>query len=58
MDVLSDTRVHQSLSRDVVVKRIKRGWIPEIAVTKGIADEAKAGDTKLRDKLVKKSLKL
>lgn len=48
MDVLSDTRVHPSLSRDVVVKRIKRGWIPEIAVTKGIADEAKAGDTKLR----------
>lgn len=48
MDILHDTRVHPLLSRDVLVKRLKRGWIPEIAVTKGLADEAKAGDTKLR----------
>lgn len=48
MDILHDTRVHPLLSRDVLVKRLKRGWIPEIAVTKGLADEAKAGDTKIR----------
>ena len=48
MDVLNDTRIHPSLTRDVIVKRLKRGWIPEIAVTKGCADEAKAGDTRVR----------
>jgi len=47
-DALSDTRVHPLITRDVIVKRIKRGFLPEIAVTKGVADEAKAGDTKVR----------
>ena len=47
-DALNDTRVHPLITRDVIVKRIKRGFIPEIAVTKGVADEAKAGDTKVR----------
>lgn len=50
MDVLSDTRIHPALTRDVIVKRIKRGEIPEIALTRGVCDEAKAGDTKLRKK--------
>jgi hypothetical protein len=50
MDFLNDTRVHPALTRDVVVKRIKRGFIPEIALTKGVADEAKVGDTPQRRK--------
>mgnify|MGYP003538868323 FL=1 len=48
MDILNDTRVHPSITRDVIVKRLKRGWLGEIAVTKGVADEAKAGDTRVR----------
>jgi hypothetical protein len=48
MDILNDTRIHPSVTRDVVVKRLKRGWIPEISVTKGVSDEAKAGDTRVR----------
>lgn len=50
MDFLNDTRVHPAVTRDVVVKRIKRGEIPEVALTKGVADENKVGDTKLRRK--------
>lgn len=48
MDFLNDTRIEPSLTRDVIVKRIKRGERPEIALTKGVCDEAKAGDTKKR----------
>ena len=48
MDILEDARIHPLVTRDVIVKRIKRGWIPEIAVTRGVADETKAGDTKVR----------
>lgn len=48
IDFLNDVRVNPSVTRDVVVKRIKRGWIPEIALTKGVCDEAKLGDTKVR----------
>lgn len=48
MDILNDTRIHPSVTRDVIVKRLKRGWLPEIAATKGVADEAKAGDTRVR----------
>lgn len=50
MDFLNDVRVHPSLTRDVLVKRIKRGFIPEIALTKGVCDEARIGDTKARRK--------
>lgn len=48
MDFLDDVRIEPSLTRDVIVKRIKRGVIPEIALTKGVCDENKAGDTKAR----------
>lgn len=48
MDFLSDSRVHPLVTRDVVVKRLKRGWLPEISLTKGIADEGGAGDTTMR----------
>lgn len=50
MDFLNDPRVHPSLTRDVLVKRIKRGFIPEIALTKGVCDENRIGDTKARQK--------
>jgi len=50
MDFLEDLRVEPSLTRDVIVKRIKRGILPEIALTKGVCDENKAGDTKNRRK--------
>jgi len=50
VDFLNDTRVHPGVTRDVVVKRIKRGFIPEIALSKGVCDEPRAGDTKLRKK--------
>ena len=48
MDFLNDTRIEPSLTRDVIVKRIKRGMVPEIALTKGVCDESRAGDTKKR----------
>lgn len=48
MIFLDDVRVHPSVTRDVVVKRIKRGEIPEIALTKGVCDEQRLGDTKVR----------
>ncbi len=48
MDFLDDVRIEASLTRDVVVKRIKRGMVPEIALTKGVCDENRAGDTKAR----------
>lgn len=48
MDFLDDIRIEPSLTRDVIVKRIKRGVLPEIALTKGVCDENKAGDTKAR----------
>ena len=50
MDFLEDLRIEPSLTRDVVVKRIKRGVLPEIALTKGVCDENKAADTKGRRK--------
>jgi hypothetical protein len=50
MDFLNDTRVHPALTRDVVAKRLKRGEIPEIALTRGVADENKVGDNALRKK--------
>lgn len=49
-DFLNDVRIHPSITRDVLVKRIKRGFIPEIALTKGVCDEARLGDTKVRRK--------
>lgn len=48
MDFLSDPRIEPSLTRDVIVKRIKRGMVPEIALTKGVCDESRAGDTRKR----------
>lgn len=50
IEFLDDPRVHPSITRDVVVKRIKRGEIPEIALTKGVCDEQRLGDTKVRRK--------
>lgn len=43
-----DTRVHPELTRDVVVKRIKRAWIPEVALITPIDKGAQIGDTKAR----------
>lgn len=48
MDFLEDGRVDPSLTRDVIVKRIKRGEVPEYALTKPVCEENKAGDTKKR----------
>jgi hypothetical protein len=50
MEWLDDPRIHPSVTRDVLVKRIKRGTIQEIALTKGVCDEARIGDNKLRIK--------
>lgn len=47
-DFLNDTRVHPLITRDVVVKRLKGKWLPEISLTKGVADELKSSDTKVR----------
>lgn len=50
MDWLEDTRIHPELSRDVLVKRIKRGWIPEVALTTPVIKGSQVGDDKARKK--------
>lgn len=48
MDWLEDIRVHPEISRDVLVKRIKRGWIPEVALTTPVIKGSQSGDDKAR----------
>jgi len=50
LEFLDDFRVHPSVTRDSVVKRLKRHEIPELALTKPVCGEAKSGDTNLRIK--------
>lgn len=45
-----DHRVHCELTFSAVAKRIKRGWVPELALTTPIVKGARKGDTKQRVK--------
>ena len=49
LEFLDDFRVHPSVTRDSVVKRLKRHEIPELALTKPVCGEAKSGDTNQRN---------
>ncbi len=50
MDWLEDHRCNCELTRDVLVKRLKRNWIPEKALNFPIIKSALPGDTKVRRK--------
>ena len=50
MDWLEDQRIHPEITRDVLVKRIKRGWVPEDALTTPVIKGAAVGDSKTRIK--------
>lgn len=57
MDWLCDTRIHPEVSRDVLVKRIKRGWIPEVALTTPVIKGSQAGDDKARKRAREEKMK-
>ena len=50
MDWLEDSRVNPECNRDVLVKRLKRSWVPEKAITYPVIKGVGAGDTKARRK--------
>lgn len=51
MDWLLDDRINPEVNRDVLVKRLKRSWVPEKAITTPvIKGEFLSGDTKARRK--------
>ena len=50
MDWLLDSRIHPECNRDVLVKRLKRSWVPEKALTTPVIKPFGTGDTKARRK--------
>jgi hypothetical protein len=50
MDWLNDVRINPEVTRDVLVKRFKRGDLPEEAITTPVNRGASIGDTKQRIK--------
>jgi len=49
-DWLEDSRIHPELTRDILVKRAKRGWLGERALTTPVIKGARASDSKVRAK--------
>lgn len=58
MDWLEDVRVHPEVTRDVLVKRWKRGWSGEECITTPVNRGAAVGDTKQRIKAREDKMKL
>lgn len=50
MDWLEDLRCNPEINRDVLVKRLKRNWIPEKAINFPVIKGVLSGDTKARRK--------
>jgi hypothetical protein len=49
-DWLEDSRVHPEITRDILVKRTKRGWLGERALTTPVIKGARPTDSKVRAK--------
>lgn len=50
LDWLEDARCHEEVTRDVLVKRVKRKWLPEQAISYPVIKGNLSGDSKQRRK--------
>lgn len=48
--ITNDKRVHPEVTYDVLKKRIKRGWVPELALTTPVIKGNLTGDSRARKK--------